>query len=205
MPDARLLPSGIADERTHAMLELVERLGQIDLSPLLVYRVDSVPSSALYALAWQFGVLGLAGWGLADTDRKRRELLRRAILMHRRKGTVWAIKQALAAVGYPEAVIDEAAGGAFEFRVDLGEMEDGASWGEEKEKLLVGVIETWKPARSRLISLHSSATAVKEKLARPVDDPMVILRTTRFRHDGAYSYNGQIAYSGSKTQGVGLV
>lgn len=36
---------------------LVERLGQLDLSPLLVYRIDSVPASALAFLAWQFDIV----------------------------------------------------------------------------------------------------------------------------------------------------
>jgi len=36
---------------------LVERLGEIDLTPLLVYRIDSVPAAALPFLAWQFDIL----------------------------------------------------------------------------------------------------------------------------------------------------
>lgn len=199
------LPPSIEDERSRAILDLVERLGQIDLTPLLVYRIDSVPASALYALAWQFGVLGSAGWGLADTDAKRRDLLRRAILLHHRKGTVWAIKAALAAVGYPDAEVDEAAGGPFEFQVNLGTLEDDTEWSEEKQAALVAAVETWKNARSRLISVHSSPTSVSEPLARPVDDPMVINQTTRFRYDGTYAYDGAIAYSGQQTIGIGLV
>ncbi len=46
----------INDTRSAAMLKLSERLSQLDLSPMLVYRVDSAPQSALPALAWQFDI-----------------------------------------------------------------------------------------------------------------------------------------------------
>jgi P2-related tail formation protein len=50
-------PSSINDTRSQALMLLIERLGNIDLTPLLVYRIDSVPVSALPFLAWQFDVL----------------------------------------------------------------------------------------------------------------------------------------------------
>jgi P2-related tail formation protein len=36
---------------------LIERLGDIDLTPLLVYRIDSVPATALPFLGWQFDII----------------------------------------------------------------------------------------------------------------------------------------------------
>ncbi len=47
----------INDLRSQSLLVLIERLGALDLVPLLVYRIDSVPDSALPFLAWQFDVL----------------------------------------------------------------------------------------------------------------------------------------------------
>lgn len=47
----------ITDPRTQAFLQLIERLGELDLVPLLVYRIDSVPASALPFLAWQFDLV----------------------------------------------------------------------------------------------------------------------------------------------------
>ena len=38
-------------------MELVKRLGEIDLTPLLIYRIDSVAAGALPFLAWQFDIL----------------------------------------------------------------------------------------------------------------------------------------------------
>ena len=56
MADLQVQPS-INDTRAQALLALIERLGEIDLSPLLVYRMASVSDSALPFLAWQFDVL----------------------------------------------------------------------------------------------------------------------------------------------------
>ena len=51
------VPPSINDTRSQALMTLIERLGAIDLTPLLVYRIDSVPASALPFLAWQFDII----------------------------------------------------------------------------------------------------------------------------------------------------
>lgn len=56
MPELSAAPS-INDSRTQALLVLIGRLASIDLGPLLIYRIDSVPAGALPFLAWQFDIL----------------------------------------------------------------------------------------------------------------------------------------------------
>ena len=56
MPELSAAPS-INDTRTQALLVLIARLGQLDLTPLLIYRIESVVETALPFLAWQFDVL----------------------------------------------------------------------------------------------------------------------------------------------------
>ncbi len=51
------IPPSIDDQRSQALLQLIERLDALDLTPMLVYRIDSVPDSALPFLAWQFDIL----------------------------------------------------------------------------------------------------------------------------------------------------
>ena len=51
------IPPSINDSRSQALMVLIERLGAFDLTPLLVYRIDSVPAGALPFLAWQFDIL----------------------------------------------------------------------------------------------------------------------------------------------------
>lgn len=55
---AELTPApSINDTRTQALMPLIARLGALDLTPLLIYRIDSVAAAALPFLAWQFDVL----------------------------------------------------------------------------------------------------------------------------------------------------
>ncbi len=56
MPELSAAPS-INDTRTQALLVLITRLGELDLTPLLIYRIESVVETALPFLAWQFDVL----------------------------------------------------------------------------------------------------------------------------------------------------
>jgi tail protein P2 I len=56
MPELSAAPS-INDSRTQALLKLIARLADLDLAPMLVYRIDSVPLAALPFLAWQFDIL----------------------------------------------------------------------------------------------------------------------------------------------------
>lgn len=49
MAELNIQPS-INDARSGALLVLLERLGNLDLVPILVYRLDSVPDSAMTLL-----------------------------------------------------------------------------------------------------------------------------------------------------------
>jgi phage tail P2-like protein len=97
MADKRLIPPGIKDLNTETLNELIERLGTLDLTPLLVYIIDHVDASALPHLAWQFHI---EGWELAQTEQEKRNLIKKAIELHRYKGTKWSVINALSAAGY---------------------------------------------------------------------------------------------------------
>ena len=56
MPELSAAPS-INDTRTQALLGLISRLAALDLTTILVYRIDSVVPDALPFLAWQFDIL----------------------------------------------------------------------------------------------------------------------------------------------------
>ena len=82
---------------------LKAELGEIDLSKLLVYLIDSVDVSALPHLGAQFDVLGYKGFKMAQDEAGQREILKRAIELHKFKGTEWAILQALQSIGFSNA------------------------------------------------------------------------------------------------------
>lgn len=100
MADERLIPAGIRDANTLALNDLIDRMGTVDLTPLLVYIIDDVTASALPHLLEQFHVAGLEGGRLAENDTNRRALLKRAIALHRLKGTPAGLKMALASLGF---------------------------------------------------------------------------------------------------------
>jgi len=90
MADNRLIP--IKDESSLAFNELFDRLGTLDLTPLLIYLVDNVNSTALPHLAEQFDVTGNKGWLLTTTDDEKRALIKQSVKIHKLKGTKAAIK-----------------------------------------------------------------------------------------------------------------
>jgi P2-related tail formation protein len=136
MAELTIQPS-INDLRARSLIGLVERIGQLDLSDILVYRLDSVPESALILLAWQFDMLA-PQWqlganikesidtltnidALSDVDTltsiggiagpsdfdSLRSLLQVAIPLHRTRGTPYSIKAALASMGWGSATLQE--------------------------------------------------------------------------------------------------
>ena len=79
----------------------------VDLSPAMVYLVDTVNANALPFLAAQFDVEGFKGWNLATTDTQKRDLIKSAIELKRKRGTPFAIKRALASIGFTNVEIQE--------------------------------------------------------------------------------------------------
>ncbi|MEN3809807.1 phage tail protein I [Chromobacterium piscinae] len=99
MADLPLPPALAGDERMRTLAALSARISAVELSPLLVYLVDQVSSSALPVLAEQFHMQGDEGWLLAADDEQRRQLLKRAIEWHRYKGTRWALEEIFRVLG----------------------------------------------------------------------------------------------------------
>lgn len=108
--DIRLIPDSIRDTSTLALNELIDRMGTLDLTPLLVYLIDNVAESALLHLINQFHIAGIEGGALAENATNRRTLVKNAIAIHRKKGTPAGIKRAIAAAGFGDVAIVERPG-----------------------------------------------------------------------------------------------
>ena len=100
------------------------RMEAIDISPVLINLIDTVPAAALPYLAEQFDVLGFKGYKFAATETDKRELIKRAIDLHRYKGTPYAIKESLKSIGINNAQILE---GVFHFTYNGLYVYDGSS------------------------------------------------------------------------------
>lgn len=103
MTDALIdLPAVLAADARFAALAQMwgSRLAAIDPQDVIVRWIDHVDASLLPILAEEYSLLD-DGWELADTESKQRALLKLSSQLHRRKGTPWAVKTALATIGYP--------------------------------------------------------------------------------------------------------
>lgn len=176
MAQLTIQPS-IDDVRSRALLDLIERMDAIDLTSILVYRLDSVPDSALLFLAWQFDLVA-PQWQLGaqisesidtlrdidtltDTDtlsstdgvsgpsdfESLRALLKVAIPLHRTRGTAYAIKAALKPLGWPDVTL----------------LEGQASWGGTSYRESEG----WAVFQARL-NLASGQTVATIDAARAI-------------------------------------
>lgn len=105
------LPPPLAgDARFQVLSQIALEAFDVDLSPLLVYLVDTVDVSVLPHLAEQFSLVG-DGWELAETESAQRDLVKAAIGIHLHKGTPWAVRQVFAVLGLGEVEILESRSG----------------------------------------------------------------------------------------------
>jgi P2-related tail formation protein len=220
MPELSAAPS-INDSRTQALLELIARLADLDLAPLLIYRIDSVPAGALPFLAWQFDILSplwqliapvaigvdaltnvdllididnlieTGGVTSADslTEAAQREMLKSAVPLHRFRGTPWAVKQALAALGWTQVSLLEGqsrwGGAAYPmnqgwavFRVMIN-LVNGQAVPSGVVSTAAAAVNFFKPARAWLDSIWFVTPPVSEVAPKPSD---------RFTLGGIFQY-----------------
>ena len=219
---ANILATGISHkEHLRVFDEVIEaRLNQLEIEKVLVYLVDTVDASALFSLATQFDVLGFKGWRLATTEQEQRELIKKAIELHRYKGTPFAIREAVKAVGFFDVDIVEGGGvlhnsttnydgsvtygstdwAVFRVLIDLGNVKGLTT---ETLDALVELINEYKNARSTLVETGFRATLSDD--ADITDSEQITLEYAgftdlakrEFNYDGVYSYNGERQHDGT--------
>lgn len=182
-------------------LMVKKRFSELQLDKLLIYLIDTVDASALPFLADQFDVLGYKGYGLATTELEQREVIKRAIELHRYKGTLWAVREALKNIGYPDAVFTEHVDGhwaKFRVTIDLG----GNPVSAASIADLVRMIDEYKNVRSHLadisytLTLDDSVVLIDDSAENPgVDESDGINVGGNFKYDGTYQYDGERNYS----------
>lgn len=158
MADELLLPPALAgDPRMQAMGAVAQRLSHLDLQPLMVYLVDTVPASVLPHLAEQFHLLG-EGWQFARNEDERRMLIKRAIELHRHKGTKWAVQQVLETLSLSGQITEwfEYGGAPYRFRIDVDL--SGRGIDEVTYDTLVQLVNEYKNVRSHLDALTLALT-----------------------------------------------
>lgn len=97
-----LPPNATAQER--ALEGATARIGDVPTPLRDVWNPDTCPAHILPWLAWAFGV---DEWDAGWSDEAKRNTIRDAVMIQRRKGSVWAIKRAVAAAGYGDSQLIE--------------------------------------------------------------------------------------------------
>lgn len=91
-----------ATELERDLEQVTARVGEVP-TPLASWDADTCPANLLGWLAW---ALSVDEWDPAWPEDIKREAIRIAPLLHQRKGTVWAVKNALKPLG-TETLIEE--------------------------------------------------------------------------------------------------
>lgn len=81
---------------------------ELDFSNVDIYsQIDTAEEPLLSTLAWHFSLTHEWLWKLAESLTAKRELLKIAIKLHQKKGTPWAIRNIIRALGFGEVDIIE--------------------------------------------------------------------------------------------------
>lgn len=198
-----ILADSIAHVSHLAAFDLLvkKRFTDIQLDALLVYLIDSVDADALPYLAEQFDVLGYKGLRLAVTEADQREIIKRSIELHRYKGTLWAVREALISIGFGEAIIEEHVDdhwAKFRITIDLGNRPLGLAEIDE----LVKMVTEYKNARSHLADISYTLTfddivvITDDQVDNPsIDETDLVRMGSDFRHNGLVLRDGSRNYS----------
>jgi len=148
-----LLPPSLAKDKniqalTQALDKELEKIENQIINVLILPRIDQIQDEELLdLLAWQFHI---EGYELAKNIEEKRNLIKRAIELHRYKGTKYAIKEVLRALGLEGEVKEwfEYGGKPYHFRVNIFAKNKLVE--PEREKKLLKLIEEYKNVRSKL-------------------------------------------------------
>lgn len=209
---AKLLPQNIGKYKHIQDLDQVfaDRLAALPIESLIIYLVDTVEASALPFLAEQFGVNGFAGWQQAQTVEQKREIVKNAINLQRKKGTVYAIKEAIRSVGLGNATLVEGAGlgpnGWAEFTVHIEN--SGQAVDLEANQKLTKLILEYKNERSHFLGIEYGAIVFDDSLT--VNDEVSIYESFDLsdqliidngkKLDGSWRLNGAVKLGNSNEQ-----
>lgn len=161
----KLLPSNlIRDEKIKNLANVLskelqyvsEAAYKINLS-----NIDDLPESIIDHLLWEYHVEGVS---LAETIQEKRELVKNAIELHRKKGTKAALEKVFDLLNIRAIIKEwfEYGGAPYHFKIDVLEVTNKGI-GDRELALLDRLIEQYKNVRSWLETINIYLTG-KSKL-----------------------------------------
>lgn len=95
------------DQRAKCLANLGLRLNELDTTKLMPRLINLVLTEHLEFLAESHRILGVYGYWLAESDQAKRQLIKNAYELHRRKGTPYSLREIVRRLGFGEITIIE--------------------------------------------------------------------------------------------------
>lgn len=153
-------PNLLQDQNIKALAEAIEpefeKVKEQIINVLIYPRIDELNEEVLDLLAWQFHI---EGYELATNITEKRILIKKAIELHRYKGTKYAIEEVLRALNLEGKISEwfEYGGQPYHFKVDISLI--NKPFDKDIYDKLTKLIEQYKNLRSHLESITVSMTA----------------------------------------------
>lgn len=150
--------------------------GSMDKTSLLTRIIDVVHPDALEPLSRELNVTGWRGWLLADTEAKKRALLKKAITLQKKAGTPFAIREAIRLLELPgilpgddNIIILEGVGLSYDGTFDFDGTQDygGGFWANFSVRL--NVDNTFDDSAENLLAIERVINEYKREAANLVD------------------------------------
>ncbi len=186
MPDSLLPPNATSQEL--AIEGATARLGEVPAPLRDVWNPDTCPAQLLPWLAWAFGV---DEWDSGWSDATKRNTIKNAVAIQRRKGSVWSIKRAIADAGYGDSQLIEGNSSHFYNGVDkhngLTTHGDPTEWARYRFVLARPITNTQAAQVRRILDYVAPARCHLIE--------MIFTEASNL-------YNGAITYNGAYNHGV---
>lgn len=151
MNSTTLLPPS-ANDHERAIDLATARLGDVPVLVREAWNPDTCPADLLPWLAWAFSV---DEWQNDWTETEKRGVIKNALYVHKKKGTLAALKRAVAPLGYIIRIIEwfeeSPPGVPYTFRLEVGLTDKGVN--ETIYEQMVRIIQTYKNVRSQMLAL----------------------------------------------------
>lgn len=197
---SNLLPPN-ATETNVNLDESLSRIESVPTPARTLIDPDNAPVQTLPWLAWAQSV---DNWDINWTEAQRRAVIKAAYAVHRQKGTVYALRRALEALGY-ELIVQEwyqqvPVGEPYTFDVII--KNEGSEISADKFKELFSVIEANKNLRSHLskvkLIVNSEARMYTVSNVSSGNELDYDIPASGLALDGSWSLDGSYKLNGFK-------
>ena len=209
-----------------ALERTTARLGAVPVPIKDLWNPWRCPAVLLPWLAW---ALSVDEWDSGWPEERKREAIAASVELHRFKGSVWSVREALRRIGYKEVEIEEGIAAltydgsasydgtrtysgegewfSFNLRLDLGE---NAGVSAAESRLMRQVAERFAPHSRRLNDVRRT-TSIEERVeaAEFFSFGLVMGHEDSLpvgpRYDGASRFDGSIVYGGPRRDRLEVV